>query len=45
MSGISRDDFLRHYGRYFNARRIQGIQDLGPFFVEGSAEGAWFRDA
>lgn len=45
MPDLSRDDFLKRYGRYFNAKRIQGIQDLGFFFVEGPAEGPWFHDA
>ena len=45
MPALSRDDFLKRYGRYFNPQRIQGIQDLGFFFVEGPAEGPWFQDA
>jgi len=45
MPALSRDDFLKRYGRYFNPQRIQGIQDLGFFFVEGHAEGPWFHDA
>ena len=45
MPAISRDDFLKRYGRYFNPQRIQGIQDLGFFFVEGAAEGPWFHDS
>lgn len=44
MPALSRDDFLKRYGRYFNPQRIQGIQDLGFFFVEGPAEGPWFQD-
>jgi acetylornithine/succinyldiaminopimelate/putrescine aminotransferase len=42
---LTRDDFLKRYGRYFNPQRIQGIQDLGFFVVEGSAEGPWFHDS
>jgi putrescine aminotransferase len=45
MSTLSREDFLKRYGRYFNPRRVQGIQDLGFFFVEGPAEGVWFHDS
>jgi acetylornithine/succinyldiaminopimelate/putrescine aminotransferase len=45
VPALSRDDFLKRYGRYFNPQRIQGIQDLGFFFVEGPAEGPWFHDA
>jgi len=45
MSGPSREEFLSRYGRYFNSHRIQGIQDLGFFFVEGPAEGVWFHDS
>jgi acetylornithine/succinyldiaminopimelate/putrescine aminotransferase len=45
MAALSRDDFLKRYGRYFNQRRVQGIQDLGFFFVEGSAEGPFFHDS
>jgi acetylornithine/succinyldiaminopimelate/putrescine aminotransferase len=45
MSAISREDFLERYGRYFNPQRVQGIQDLGFFVVEGPAEGPWFHDS
>ncbi len=45
MSAMSRDDFLKRYGRYFNPQRIQGIEDLGFLIVEGSAEGPWFYDS
>ena len=38
MPALSREDFLKRYGRYFNPRRVQAIQDLGFFFVEGPAE-------
>jgi putrescine aminotransferase len=45
VADLSRDDFVKRYGRYFHAGRIQGIQDLGFFFVEGPAEGPWFHDS
>jgi len=45
VPALSRDDFLKRYGRYFNPRRVQAIQDLGFFFVEGPAEGPWFHDS
>ena len=45
MPVLSRDDFSKRYGRYFNERRVRAIQDLGFFFVEGPAEGPWFHDS
>jgi acetylornithine/succinyldiaminopimelate/putrescine aminotransferase len=45
VAALSREEFLSRYGRYFNPRRIQGIQELGFFFVEGPAEGVWFHDS
>jgi acetylornithine/succinyldiaminopimelate/putrescine aminotransferase len=45
VSALSPDAFLERYGRYFNPRRMQGIRDLGFFFVEGPAEGVWFQDS
>ena len=45
MPALSREDFLKRYARYFNPRRVEAIQELGFFFVEGAAEGVWFHDS
>jgi acetylornithine/succinyldiaminopimelate/putrescine aminotransferase len=45
MSVLSRDEFSKRYGRFFDERRVRAIHDLGFFFVEGPAEGPWFHDS
>ncbi len=45
MSLLTREEFLKQYGRYFNERRMEAIQNLGYLFVEGRAEGPWFYDS
>ena len=45
MGTLTPDQFLEQYGRYFNTQRMEGIQNLGFFFVEGAADGVYFRDS
>lgn len=45
MATLTPEQFVERYGRYFNAQRIQGIQDLGFLFVEGAADGVYFYDS
>ena len=44
-SGLTPQQFIERYGRYFNLKRVEAIQGLGFLFVEGGAEGVYFRDA
>jgi putrescine aminotransferase len=42
---LTPQDFVDRYGRYFNRRRMEAIQNLGFLFTEGGAEGPYFYDA
>lgn len=44
-TGLTSEQFIQRYGRYFNRKRIEGIQNLGFFFTEGPAQGPYFYDA
>jgi acetylornithine/succinyldiaminopimelate/putrescine aminotransferase len=45
MANLTPQEFVSRYGRYFNTRRIESIQNLGFLFVEGKAEGPYFYDS
>ncbi|MCC7077961.1 MAG: aspartate aminotransferase family protein [Acidimicrobiia bacterium] len=44
-SPLTPERFVEQYGRYFNSKRIECIQNLDFLFVEGSAEGPYFYDS
>jgi len=44
-SPLTPELFVQRYGRFFNQRRIESIQNLDFLFVEGSAEGPYFHDS
>lgn len=44
MATLTPEAFVERYGRYFNQKRMEGIRDLGFLFVEGPADGVYFRD-
>lgn len=45
MAGLTPNEFVERYGRYFNVERVEAIAGLGFMFVEGPAEGVWFEDS
>lgn len=42
--GLTPQQFIERYGRYFNRKRVEAIQNLGFLLTEGPAEGAYFQD-
>ncbi len=42
---LTPEQFVERYGRFFNRKRIESIQNLDFLFVEGSAEGPYFYDS
>ncbi len=45
MGKLDRRQFLERYAQYFNANRVETINNLGFLFIEGGAEGPYFFDS